>query len=88
MRRFQCTRCSIGTMRSRSASGMTAAGIASPFSMRTAADFVAGNGFVLGKFFGGRFLRGARLCGGLLRAGRLAKEEAAVGKFLDEAAFF
>jgi len=53
-----------------------------------AADFVAGNGFVLGELFGGRRLRGARLSGGLLRAGSLAKEEAAVGKFLDEAAFF
>jgi hypothetical protein len=53
-----------------------------------AADFVARKRFLLGKFFGGRFMRGARLCGGLLRAGRLAKEEAAVGNFLDEAAFF
>jgi len=53
-----------------------------------AADFVAGNGFVLGEFFGGRFLRGARLCGRLLRAGSLAKEKATMGKFFDEAAFF
>jgi hypothetical protein len=51
-------------------------------------DFVAGNGFVLGEFVWGRRLgRGALLGGRLLRAGSLAKKEAAVGKFFDEAAF-
>jgi hypothetical protein len=51
-------------------------------------DFVAGKGFVLGKCFGGRLGRGPGFCGGLLRAGSLAEEEAAVGKFFDEAALF
>lgn len=51
-------------------------------------DFVAGKGFVLRETVGGRLGSGPGLCGGLLRAGSLAKEEAAVGKFFDEAAFF
>jgi len=51
-------------------------------------DFVAGNGFVLGEFiWGWRLGRGTLLGGRLLRAGSLAKKEAAVGKFFDEAAF-
>jgi len=52
-------------------------------------DFVAGNGFVLGEVIRGwRLGRGALLGGGRLRAGSLAKKEAVVGKFFDEAAFF
>jgi len=52
-------------------------------------DFVSGNGFVLGEFiWGWRLGRGALLGGRLLRAGSLAKKEAVVGKFFDEAAFF
>ena len=51
-------------------------------------DFVAGNGFVLGKFLGRRLWRGTWLGGRLLWAGRLAKKEAAVGKLFDEASFF
>jgi hypothetical protein len=51
-------------------------------------DFVAGESFVLRESIGGRLGRGPGLCGGLLRAGSLAKKEAAVGKFFDEAAFF
>jgi hypothetical protein len=51
-------------------------------------DFVAGKRFLLGEFFGGCFGSGARIRGGLLRAGSLVEKEAAVGKFFDEAAFF
>ena len=51
-------------------------------------DFVAGNGFVLGKFLGRRLWRGTWLGGRLLWAGRLAKKEAAVGELFDEASFF
>jgi hypothetical protein len=51
-------------------------------------DFVAGNGFVLGEFFGRRLLSGSWIRGRLLGAGSLAKKEAAVGKFLDETTFF
>jgi len=51
-------------------------------------DFVAGKGFVLGEIIGGRLGRGPGLCGGLLRAGSLAKEEASVGKFFYETALF
>src|SRR5260221_14320713 len=51
----------------------------------TAFDFVARNGFVLGKFFAGGLLRGAWLFGLLLRADRLAKKEGAVGKLPNQA---
>jgi len=44
-----------------------------------ALDFVAGKGFVLRETIGGGLGRGARLRGGLLRAGSLSKKEAAVG---------
>jgi len=50
-------------------------------------DFIAGKRFLLGEFFGGRFGSGARLRRGRLRAGSLAKQEAAVGKFFDETEF-
>jgi len=53
-----------------------------------ALDFVAGKGFVLRETVGGGLGRGARLRGGLLRAGSLSKKEAPVGKFFDEAALF
>ena len=52
-------------------------------------DFVARNGFVLGEFIWGWRLGSGALPGGrLLRAGSLAKKEAAVGKFFDEATLF
>jgi hypothetical protein len=51
-------------------------------------DFVAGNGFVLREFFNRLPRSGGLLRGMLLRAGSLAKKEAAVGRFFDEAALF
>ena len=50
--------------------------------------FVTGNDFVLGEIVGGRLRRGALLRVRLLRSGSLAKKEAALGKFFDEAALF
>lgn len=55
---------------------------------QAASDFVAGKRFVLGEFFGGQFGGWPGPCGGLLRAESLTKEEAAVGKFFDQAALF
>jgi hypothetical protein len=51
-------------------------------------NFVAGKDFVLWEIVGGWLGRGPGLCGGLLRAGSLAKQEAAVGEFFNEAALF
>jgi hypothetical protein len=52
-----------------------------------AMDFVAGSGFVLGKFVDG-FGGSAWLFGRTRRFGGLAKEKTAVGELFDEAAFF
>ena len=51
-------------------------------------DFVAGNGFVLGEIFGRRLRCGSGAGGRLLLTRILAEEEAAVGKFFNESAFF